>query len=137
MVRPWKIVDLQNVRTEGKPGLLAIAELPKHVLGLFASAPRVYFIVNDSGDWSARGGHYHPEGGKKELIVAVQGMIEFDLHAAGGCGREVLETPTRGLVIPNGVWHGVRLSPGAVLLSIASTLYLPDEARTEKLCGCP
>lgn len=137
MDRPWKIVDLQAVRTAGKPGLLAIAELPKHVLGLFPAAPRVYYIVNDSGDWSVRGGHYHPEGGKKELIVALQGEIEFDLHAAGACDREVLKTPTQGLVIPNGVWHGVRLSPGAILLSIASTLYAPDEARTEKPCGCP
>ncbi|MEK7546249.1 MAG: FdtA/QdtA family cupin domain-containing protein [Patescibacteria group bacterium] len=130
----WKIVDLQCVRTSGKPGLLAIAELPKHVLGLFSSAPRVYFIVNDSGDWSVRGGHFHPEGGKKELIIALQGRIEFDLHAAAGCGREVLESPTRGLVIPNGVWHGVRLSPGAILLSIASTLYAPDEAIAARPC---
>jgi len=136
MDRPWKIVDLQSVRTPGKPGLLAVAELPKHALGLFEAAPRVYVIVNDSGEWSVRGGHLHPEGGKKELIIAMQGTIEFDLHAVGGCGREVLETPMRGLVIPNGVWHGVRLSPSAILLSIASTLYAPDEAIAAKPCGC-
>ena len=137
MTRPWKIVDLQSVRTAGKPGLLCVVELVKHANGLFDAAPRVYFIINDSRDWSARGGHYHPEGGKKELIVALRGTIEFDLHAVEGCDRVVLETPTQGLLIPNGVWHGVRLSRGAILLSIASTLYDPGESLSDRPCACP
>lgn len=137
MPNAWDLVDLQAFRTAGKPGLLAVAELPKHALGLFEAAPRVYVIVNDSGDWSVRGGHLHPEGGKKELIVALQGTIEFELHAASGCGRVTLDAPTRGLLLPNGTWHGVRLSPGAILLSVASTLYAPDESVAAKPCGCP
>ncbi len=137
MTDPWQIVDLQAFRIAGKPGLLAVAELPKQALGLFDSSPRVYFIVNDSGDWSARGGHLHPSGGKKELIVALQGAIGFDLHSAGGCGRVTLDVPTRGLLIPNGTWHGARISPGGILLSITSTLYAPDESILDKPCGCP
>ena len=137
MGRPWKIVDLQAIRTAGKPGLMVVTELPKHAAGLFETSPRTYFIVNDTDAWSARGGHRHPAGGKKELIVAVRGAVEFDLHSADACGREVLEDPGRGLLIPNDVWHGVRLSPGAVLLSIASTLYAPEESLLDKLCACP
>ena len=137
MERLWKIVGLQAIRTPGKPGLMVVAELPRHVAGLFEASPRTYFIVNDSDGWSARGGHRHPAGGKKELIVAVRGIIEFDLHAQDACGHETLDDPSQGLLIPNGVWHGVRMSPGAVLLSIASTLYAPDEALLDKPCGCP
>jgi hypothetical protein len=136
---PWKIVNLQNVRTPGKPGLLAIAELAKIAAGFFPddAAPRVYWIINDGPEWSLRGGHYHPEGGKRELIMALSGQIEFDLHAVAACGKLRIETPTQGLLISSGVWHGVRLSPGAILLSIASTLYMPDESVMAKLCNCP
>jgi hypothetical protein len=39
--------------------------------------------------------------------------------------------------MPNGVWHATRLNPGAILLSIASTRFSPDEAITRLPCRCP
>ncbi len=136
---PWRVVELPSVRTSGKPGRLSIIELAKIAEGFFPNdaAPRVYLIDNDTPDWSARGGHQHPEGGKRELLVVLRGEIEFDLHSASACLRMTLSLPTRGLLLPNGVWHGVCLSPGALLLAVASTLYASDEARTEKPCLCP
>lgn len=140
MERPWKIVDLQAIHAAGKPGRLVVAEMAKLAPEFFPgdAAPRVYWIVNDSGGWSARGGHYHPDGGKRELLVAVTGIVEVDLHSAQACGETLLvSVSSQGLLIPNGVWHGVRLSPGSVLLSIASTLYAPDESISSKPCRCP
>ncbi|WKZ29582.1 MAG: FdtA/QdtA family cupin domain-containing protein [Patescibacteria group bacterium] len=137
---PWKIIALQTIRgTTAKPGELAVAELVKIAPGFFAhdAAPRVYWITNTGTGWSLRGGHVHPDGGKREIIVALAGAIEFDLHAAMSCGKIVLDDPGHGLLIPNGVWHGVRISPGGILLSIASTLYASDESVTAKPCRCP
>lgn len=138
-VTPWRIVDLQTVSMPDKPGLLAIAELAKIAPGFFPNdaAPRVYWIRGSQSEWDIRGGHYHPEGGKREMIVAIAGEIRFDLHAEAACGQVTLNgRKQQGLLIPNGVWHGLRLSPAAVLLSIASTLYAPDESIAAKPCGC-
>ena len=136
---PWTVVELPSLRTPGKPGRLSIIELATIAQGFFPNdaAPRVYLIDNDTPEWSARGGHQHPEGGKRELLVALRGQIEFDLHSASVCLGMTLCLPTRGLLLPNGVWHGVSLSPGALLLAIASTLYAPDEALAAKPCRCP
>jgi len=140
MERPWKNVELQAIYTAGKPGRLVVAEPVKLAPEFFPgdAAPRVYWIVNDSGVWSERGGHYHPEGGKRELLVAVSGVVEVELHSAAACEELVLVGASPlGLLIPNGVWHGVRIGPGSVLLSIASTLYAPDESVTTKPCRHP
>lgn len=137
---PWKIISLQTVSgTLEKPGDLTIAELANIAPGFFPgdAAPRVYWIANGGRAWSVRGGHYHPEGGKRELIVAMLGEIEFELHSVGGCGHAKLTESSQGLLIPGGVWHGVRISPGGALLSIASTLYAPGESVIEKPCACP
>ncbi len=136
MSYPWKRVDLPFSRS--KPGLMVIAELGIIAPEFFPNeaAPRIYWISNTTSDWVERGGHVHPVGGKRELIVAISGEIEFDLHAAEACGRLRLESPGVGVLIPNGVWHRARLSPSAVLLSIASTLYVVGESALEKPCGC-
>ncbi len=136
---PWNVITLQSVVVPEKPGLMVIAELAKIAPGFFPNdaAPRVYSISNTTKKWSPRGGHYHPEGGKRELIIALKGTIEFSMHSSDGCGFAVLESPQQGLLIPNGIWHGVRMSPGAILLSIASTLYTQGESITSKPCGCP
>ena len=118
--------------------MLTIAELVKIAPAFFPNnaAPRTYWIINDTQEWSMRGGHYHPEGGKREFVVALAGRIGFELHAEASCGDAWLDSPEFGLLIPNGVWHSVRLSPGAILLSIVSTLYAPDESVTTKPCRC-
>lgn len=139
MFKPvWRLVELQSVGVAGKEGILTIAELSKIVPGFFPldAAPRVYWITNPSAEWIERGGHVHPEGGKRELIVALAGRIDFEMHAPGSCGTASCQDSSHGMLIPNGVWHRVRLSPGAILLSIASTLYALDESVTAKPCNC-
>jgi hypothetical protein len=139
MFKPvWRLVELQSMHATGKEGVLTIAELSKIAPGFFPLdvAPRVYWITNPSMSWIVRGGHMHPEGGKRELIVALAGRIDFEMHMPGFCGEESCADSKRGMLIPNGVWHRMRLSPGAILLSIASTLYAPDESVTAKPCNC-
>lgn len=133
------LVELPSFRTPGKPGQLTVAEPAKIAAGFFPddAAPRVYWIVNDTAAPSVRGGHLHPQGGKREILVALSGIVQVSLHAAEFCGEIVLDRPSQGLLMQNGIWHGVTLSPGAVLLSIASTLFHKDEAVTEKPCRCP
>lgn len=133
--RPWKLVTLPSHRTVGKPGLLVLSETPKVTDGLFDTAPRNYWIVNDTSEPTTRGKHYHPRGGKQEYLVCLSGRAVVELHSQGGCDNVVLDRPDLALVIPSEVWHGVTLTPGAILLSTASTLYNSDEARTEKTCG--
>jgi mannose-6-phosphate isomerase-like protein (cupin superfamily) len=132
--RPWKLVTLPSHRTAGKPGLLVLSETPKVTDGLFDAAPRNYWIVNDTPEPTTRGKHYHPRGGKQEYLVCLHGRAVIELHSADGCDSVTLDRPDLALVIPSEVWHGVTLQPGAILLSTASTLYHPEEARTEKTC---
>lgn len=134
------LITLPSYRTDGKPGTLVVAEPYKIAAAFFEgdAAERVYWIVNDTPDWSARGGHLHPAGGKREIMVALSGTVLVSLHTAEGICPEVrLDRPDTALLVPNDVWHAVRLSPGAILLSIASTRYAPDEAVTAKPCRCP
>jgi len=129
----WELVELSSFFTEGKPGQLIVAEIENVTDGLFEEARRVYWIVNNTQGWSERGGHYHPVGGKQEFMVCLFGRAIFTLEDADK--REVyfeLSGPNWAVVIPSGVWHSVELSPGAILLSVASTNFESDEAITNK-----
>lgn len=131
----WKLVDLPSFRVSGKPGLLVDAEVAKVTEGLFDSAPRNYWIVNDTSEPTARGGHYHPTEGKQECLICLCGRAVVELHSKECCESVVLDRPDLALVIPAEIWHKVLLSVGGVLLSIASRPFDKDESRTEKTCG--
>lgn len=131
-----QLVRIPAFRTDGKPGALFVTEACKITGGLFSAAPRVYWIINDSDSDSIRGGHGHPEGGKLEYLVCLHGHVEAELHSDEECETLILEGSTTALVIPTGIWHRFRLSPGAILLSVASTEFSSDEAFTEMPCAC-
>ena len=118
-----------------KEGKLIIAEVRKISADMFLSAPRVYWIVNDTGKEIERGGHYHPEGGKKEIMVCLTGKANVELHSKTFCTHVTLDSPKLGLLIPNMLWHKVLMFPGAILLCIASTEYHNEECLTALPCN--
>jgi len=131
----WSLVTLPSYRT--KPGPLCVAEIVKIAPGFFPgdAAPRVYWVVNDTPERVVRGGHSHPPGGKREIMIVPMGKAVIHLHSPGRCGAVTLDAPDRALVLPNGIWHLVELEPASMLLAIVSTLFKVDEAVTEMDCG--
>lgn len=123
---PWKIVHFPELGY--KPGLLIIAQNFLKVTELFEECRRVYWIINNTPYPVERGGHFHPAGGKKEILVCLNGRAEIIFHSADGCENIDLDYPSVGVVIREETWHKVILSPGAILLAIASTVQSPDEA---------
>lgn len=121
----WKLVDLQSIKTGGKKkGQLVVVEPVK--LDTFITAPRIYYILTQ--EESVRGGHYHPEKNKEEIIICLQGEIEVTMHSVEACETMTLSSPDKGLFIPHGVWHQVKMSPGSILLSIEATLFDSKES---------
>lgn len=73
-----------------------------------------------------RGGHAHLE--LEQVIVAVSGTITFtteDLH--GNKSEFILDSPNKGLYIPNKIWRDIKFSHNAVLLCLASEKYTEDD----------
>ncbi len=134
----WKLVDLPVFFDKSRGGRFYVAEVAKVAEGLFTSAPRIYFIANNEARVITRGGHCHPENGKSEFLCAICGFATVELHGAEAChGGVVLDAPEKVLLIPPGVWHGVTLYAGAVLLVVASTVYSPNECVADKpSCFC-
>jgi dTDP-4-dehydrorhamnose 3,5-epimerase-like enzyme len=137
-----KIISVNDLLVElptftHKEGKLILAEVRKVSSGLFLSAPRVYWIVNDTEKEIERGGHYHPKGGKKEIMICLSGKANIELHAQAFCTHVTLDSPKLGLLIPNMLWHKVLMFPGAILLCIASTEYNQEECSTALPCNDP
>lgn len=129
----WKLINLPT--QHHKPGLLVLSE-PKIVsAGSFLESKRIYWITNNTGETIVRGCHYHPAGGKEEYLVCLHGKAIVELHSQNGCGQETLADSTTALYLPTGVWHGVTLTPGSILLSVASLEPRPNEANTAKPCA--
>ena len=140
MEKEWKVTTVKEVRKKGKIGTLFEADIEEVTKGLFGCAPRVYWINNGTPVKSYRGGHHHLIDGKQEFLLCLSGEVKVEIHATeerGGCGRIILDSPVKALVIPSMVWHGVEISPHGILLAIASTKYKEGES-IEKLkeCSC-
>jgi len=134
----WKIVELPTITDEVRGGSLIIAEINKVTGNAFTAARRVYYIINTENQQISRGGHYHPVGGKQEILLALSGKAIFDLHGPGACQEGlILDRPTQALFIPGNVWHAVKLDPGTILVSIASTNYDAKESIPDlPFCSC-
>lgn len=118
---------------DGYDDHLIIAEVEASTGKRFDAARRVYWVVNLGDEVKDHGGHYHPEGGKQEILVCLGGTAHVKLVDASG-NEDIfdLNDPRVGLVVVSGVWHQLSLEPDTILLSIASTNYASDEAVTEK-----
>jgi hypothetical protein len=63
-----------------------------------------------------------------ELLVCVAGTCEVDAEFDGGKETFVLDRPSRALHVPPLVWVDYRhVSPGTVLIALASTLFDPAD----------
>ena len=69
-----------------------------------------------------RGGHAHKK--LNHVIFAVSGIITFTTEDLQGNKETfVLDTPNKGLFIPEKIWRDIQFSHNAVLLCLASEIY--------------
>ena len=79
---------------------------------------RIYWCYDTPADY-LRGRHAHRD--NEQVMIALRGQADIELespqgHTHGYCLRQ----PDRGLYVPRMHWREIRLSPGAVLLCLAS-----------------
>ena len=104
----------------GQPdiGYISIAEYQDLVPFKINRVYWTYFTPNHV----IRGNHAHKS--LKQIIVAVCGVIDFKLEDRDGNTYEfVLDSPEKGIFIPEGYWRTIRFSHSAVLLCLASEKY--------------
>lgn len=86
---------------------------------------RVYWTYYTPQD-IIRGGHAHLA--LEQVIVAVSGIITFTTEDLAGKKREfILDSPDKGLYIPNKIWRDIKFSHNAVLLCLASEKYIESD----------
>ena len=82
---------------------------------------RVYWTYFTPQDVN-RGGHAHLA--LEQVIVAVSGKIVFNTEDLAGNKEEfILDSPDKGLYIPQKIWRDIKFSHNAVLLCLASEKY--------------
>ncbi len=119
----------------GKPHIVELSKIGSSALGYITVAEenlnipfeikRVYWTYFTPQDIQ-RGGHAHKE--LKQMIFAVSGTIEFRTEDINGNKETfILDSPERGLFIPNKIWRDIKFSHNAVLLCLASEFYLEND----------
>lgn len=118
-----------------EPTLIELVKIGDSTLGYisvtenFENIPfkiqRVYWTYYTPQDVT-RGGHAHLE--LQQLIVAVSGTITLTTENLRGEKKEfVLDSPDKGLYLPNKIWRDIKFSHNAVLLCLASEKYNEDD----------
>ncbi len=103
-------------------GYLTVAEYPANIPFEIKRTYWTYFTPNNV----ERGNHGHKE--LQQIIVAVAGIIEFDLESKQGEKFNFkLDNPNQGLYIPKEYWRVIHFSHSAVLLCLASLEYNADD----------
>lgn len=103
-------------------GYISVAEVQQNIP---FDIKRVYWTYYTPQD-VIRGGHAHKE--LEQIIVAVSGIIVFNTEDIDGNKAEfVLDSPDKALFIPKLVWRDIKFSHSAVLLCLASELYVEDD----------
>ncbi|MNR80353.1 TDP-4-oxo-6-deoxy-alpha-D-glucose-3,4-oxoisomerase [compost metagenome] len=103
-------------------GYLTVAEPPKNIPFEIERVYWTYFTPNDV----VRGNHAHRE--LEQVLVAVSGHIHVQTESIKGeiCDFHLM-SPQQGLYVPRLHWRTLKFSHNAVLLSLASLPYDPDE----------
>lgn len=108
----------------GNPNLGYISVGEKHENIPF-EIKRVYWTYYTPQDVT-RGGHAHYA--LEQVIVAVSGTITFTTEDLQGNKEEIiLDSPDKGLYIPNLIWRDIKFSHSAVLLCMASEKYIASD----------
>lgn len=103
-------------------GYLTVAEFPSNIPFPIKRTYWTYFTPNKI----ERGNHGHKE--LEQIIIAVNGIIEFDLESINGEKFNfILNNPNKGLFIPKKYWRVIHFSHNAVMLCLASLEYDKDD----------
>lgn len=86
---------------------------------------RVYWIYDvPAGEF--RGSHSHHEG--RELLIAVSGSFNVNLHDGNSETTYTLNRPYQGLFVPPGYWRTLdNFSSGSVCMVLTSMPYTEDD----------
>lgn len=121
MIMTPHIIDFLKI---GSPelGYITVAEAQKNVPFSINRVYWTYFTPQDV----IRGGHAHKK--LQQVIFAVSGTIEFNTQDLDGNEATfVLDSPSKGLYIPELIWRDIKFSHNAVLLCLASEHYDEDD----------
>jgi dTDP-4-dehydrorhamnose 3,5-epimerase-like enzyme len=119
-----KYPNLMNLSSIGKPelGYITVAEYQKDIPFKIKRVYWTYYTPNQV----TRGHHAHKA--LQQCIFAVSGRIEFELiNANGEKSHFVLDSPEKGLYIPPMHWRTIKFSHNAVLLCLASEIYVEGD----------
>ncbi|MCH2223366.1 MAG: FdtA/QdtA family cupin domain-containing protein [Crocinitomicaceae bacterium] len=108
----------------GRPdiGYISVAEYQDLIPFEIKRVYWTYFTPNHI----IRGNHAHKS--LKQIIVAVSGIIEFELEdKKGNITSYTLDSPEKGIFVPEGYWRTIKFSHNAVLLCLASESYKEDD----------
>jgi dTDP-4-dehydrorhamnose 3,5-epimerase-like enzyme len=109
-----KIIDIPKIVDEQGRGNLAVIEKDTFPFDI----KRVYFLYDVPSD-AYRGGHAHKD--LSELLIAISGSFEVLLDDGHSKQKVMLNKPTKGLLIPKGVWRELdNFSSGSICLVLAS-----------------
>lgn len=111
------IIELDKI---GNPslGYITVAEYQQNIPFEIKRVYWTYFTPNEVH----RGGHAHKI--LNQVIFAVSGTITFTTEdLAGNKETFILDTPNKGLFIPEKIWRDIQFSHNAVLLCLASEIY--------------
>lgn len=99
-------------------GYISVAETQKNIP---FDIKRVYWTYYTPQD-VIRGGHAHKK--LEQVIFAVSGTIEFNtVDLQDNKKTFILDSPSKGLYIPELIWRDIKFSHSAVLLCLASEIY--------------
>jgi dTDP-4-dehydrorhamnose 3,5-epimerase-like enzyme len=115
------LIDLSSI---GKPelGYITVAEYQKDIPFDIKRVYWTYYTPNQV----TRGHHAHKA--LQQCIFAVSGKIEFELiNVNGEKSYFVLDSPEKGLYIPPMHWRTIKFSHNAVLLCLASEIYVEGD----------
>lgn len=103
-------------------GYLSVAEPGKNIPFDIKRVYWTYFTPNEV----VRGNHAHRE--LEQILVAVSGHIHVQTESIKGEVRDFhLMSPQQGLYVPRLHWRTLKFSHNAVLMSLASLPYDPEE----------
>ncbi len=115
------IINLKSIGSSSL-GYITVAEQKKNIPFEIKRVYWTYFTPNDV----ERGNHAHKK--LEQVIIAVSGIIKFTLEdSSGNKTKFVLDSPDKGLYIPNMYWRKIKFSHNAVLLCLASEFYDEDD----------
>lgn len=116
-----EILDLGTIGTTSL-GYLTVAETGKNVPFDIKRVYWTYFTPNEV----ERGHHAHRE--LEQILIAVAGHIDVQTESILGEVKNFhLMSPQQGLYVPRLHWRKLKFSHSAVLVSLASLPYDPDE----------